>query len=1208
MRHLAFGACSTTLVFVGALFLPTAIAAESATQTATSSDEVVEEIIVTGTRLPINAIAPVTVLTHLDIRRGGANSIGEVLQALPMNAGSPLNTNVNAGGSEPFVGGDRGDGSTRIALRGHSTLVLLNGRRFPNGGLGADASVDLNSIPMAFIERVEVLASGASAIYGADAVGGVVNIVTRREADGVEVSGSQTITAEGDGEIITGQAGIGFDVFDGAWNFGVDYAKQDGVTLDRRSYSAVPLLIVDGDGTLGFAGNLTTPQGHFGVPDGNALRLEPGTYTRVNGASGQTAADYRPFDQAVDGFNYAPFASAIADDSSDPGSEPSDEEIEEIIVTGSRLFINSTAPVTVVSRRDIERGGANSIGDVLQALPMRTGSQLNTNVNLGGAEPFTEGPSGDGSVRVELRGGRTLVLLNGRRFPSEDLNVFPISLVERVEVLPSGASAVYGEGAVGGVINVITRRDVVGFTLAGSQTITEQGDGAITTGQATAGFDAFGGNWILGVDHVKQDGVTLDRRSYSAVPRAIVDGDGTLGPFVDRATPQGRFTVPGGNALGLEPGVYTRVDGASGQTAADYRPFDPATDNFNFAPFNYSQTPNERASAWLIGSHPLSERISLFMEGLVHHRKSTQKAAPDPYFAGREPAATLANGLRGIPTDNYYNPFGVDLSWSPGSLPVGRRLVELGDRTVREEVDLWRVLVGLEGGVADWAWTLSVTNAESDGSTVETGVALRERLALAVGPSGRDETGRIVCGPPEPTTGRVPATSIIPGCVPLNLFGGVGSITPEQLDYISARPMRHADTSEEQTAELILSGPWGQLSGQDLHWVLGADYRRDWQSRELFAEVQVPLLRGWRWAREIDLNVGLRWSDASTLDNHLSGQAGLRWQPAEEWTLRANYADVFNAPAFEQLHEPRVSENGFDIDPCGNEPTDRQRANCAANGVPGGAYEQGGESFVVRHGGNPDVEPEMGYSVGAGVMYSPGWAEGLSASVDFFQGEISNLIWGMSVEEALFECAEHRVRQACDGIKRFPDGSIEQVSTFPENFWWPYEIRGVDFTIDWPGTTPFGDVNSRLLATYLERWDERFFSNGELLSYAGTFGAGAMPHWRGLATVDWLSGRWIASYAAEYIGSYTQRVESTPFGAPFDPFTWRIEPVLYHDIEGQYAFENGITVRVAITNLTDEDPPFVNLASPANTDAGTYRLLGRSYFLELRYDSANGSE
>ena len=149
--------------------------------------------------------------------------------------------------------------------------------------------------------------------------------------------------------------------------------------------------------------------------------------------------------------------------------------------------------------------------------------------------------------------------------------------------------------------------------------------------------------------------------------------------------------------------------------------------------------------------------------------------------------------------------------------------------------------------------------------------------------------------------------------------------------------------------------------------------------------------------------------------------------------------------------------------------------------------------------------------------------------------------------------------------------------------------------------TRIGEVNSSLLATYLDRWDVQPFPGGEEFSYAGNFDAGARPHWRASGHIDWHSGPWMASYAAEYIGSYSEHVEPWgPFDIDFEPFDRRVDPVLYHDIEAGFKFDSGVALRAVITNVTDEDPPYLDI-SPANTDVSTYRLLGRSYFLELRY-------
>jgi outer membrane receptor protein involved in Fe transport len=921
-----------------------------------------------------------------------------------------------------------------------------------------------------------------------------------------------------------------------------------------------------------------------------------------------------------------------------PSGLPSpNDPLEEVIVNGLRWWLDPTqtvAPVTVLDRRDIERGGKSSIGDVLQALPMTTGSPLNTNANApGGMEPRTLGAAGDGSVRVLLHDLPTLVLLNGRRLPnsglgadaSVDLNTLPISFIERVEVLASGASAAFGADAVGGVVNIVTRQSKRGLELRGTRTITERGDGEIVTGQAAIGFDLLGGTWSLGLDYVEQDGVTMDRRSYSALPLIIVDRHGTVtSDGLNNLPVDGGFVVPEGNALGLEPDVYARVPGATGQTPADYRPYVRERDGFNPAPFNYSQTPNERAALWLLGTRPLGDTTSLLFEGFVHHRESAQQAAPD-FF---NPGTMLAAASAVLPADNYYNPFEVDVPI------VNRRLVEAGNRRTEQELDLWRALIGLEGTVGRWTWEVTLQSAEAEATAVDKGFVALSRLAHAVGPSGLDDSGRIVCGSPDPKTGRVPADSIIPDCVPLNLYGGAGSITEEQLAYVTPRALINRGTNEQWLTDLVLSAPGGRMLGRDVQWVLGAEYRREaggltpdplnsaeydysrftapggrlrpappvsgvYDARELIAAVQVPLLHDRPWARDMALNVGLRWSDFSSFDQHTTWQAGLRWQPAEELTLRANYDEVLRAPSLAELYEAPAYGGQFALDPCGNDPTPTQRANCAANGVPGGAYVQDGWKAVAVFGGNPELEPETGHTLGAGLTYTPIWAKGLSASVDYFQANYTNYIDVASPDDVLIQCAE-RGGSLCEAITRLPDGRVSQVAASYHNFG-ESEVRAFDFAINWSATTRIGELGSSLLATYLDRWDHQPFPGGEVNSYAGRFDAGARPRWRASGHIDWHSRTWMASYATEYIGSYSERVEPwESFDIFFDPFDRRVDPVLYHDIEAGFRFDSGVTVRAAITNVTDEDPPYLNIA-PANTDVATYRLLGRSYLLELRY-------
>ena len=900
---------------------------------------------------------------------------------------------------------------------------------------------------------------------------------------------------------------------------------------------------------------------------------------------------------------------------------PAAESSDEIVITGSWLApSDAVTHIVVLTESDLERIGAESLGEVLEALPMNAGSPLNTNTD-----------AGLGASRVSLRGlgaERTLVLVNGRRFPngglggdsSVDLNMIPVSWIERVEVLPAGASVVHGSDAIGGVINVITKKKYVGVALGGGWKITERGDGQIHMGRASFGFNLFEGSWALGLEYVDQDGVTAASRSYSARPLIIVDQKATLGYAGQNGVADGQFEVPEGNNLGLEPAQYIRVTGATSQTAADYRPFTRA-DSYNPSPFNYSQMPNERAAVQLQGSRSLGETTSLFVEAMTHHRRSSQQAPPDQYLTSSDPAPILSDGTPGIPADNYYNPFGVDLPF------VGRRLVEHGNRHGTGEVDMWRAVVGLDGTVGGWNWQVSVSEAKTQSSHRALGLTALTRFVSALGASGPDDSGHIVCGERNPITGRVPPENIVPDCVPLNLFDGAGTITREQLNYISPRPIVDTGTDDQRTAVAMLGGAWGHSLGRDVQWVYGAEYRREAGSqigdplrqlgiqnlvnpalpggsfdvKEVFAEAHVPLLHDHRSARDMGLNVGARRSDFSSFGRNTAWQAGLHWQPVNNLTLHAQYATVFRAPDVFELFETRGLTTGSGFDPCGNEPTPTQQEHCAAHGVPGGAYVQGEDVFALVSGGNPQLQPEEGESIGIGLTYSLPQLSSLSLHIDYNETRLTDVVGRVDVDTLLFECAERGLATPCEAIVRFADGRLSEVSAVNQNLA-QRRIWTLDLAADFGTTTPFGDISGGLTGTYLGAWNDQALPGGDFFDHAGRLSAGALPRWRASGNIGWRRGNWVLSYSVDYIGNMTEEVfDFPPFGIFFDPFLREVPSILYHDISAGHKFSNGLAVRAAVKNLSDQDPPFINLVVPENTDAATYRLLGRTYFMSVRY-------
>ena len=255
-----------------------------------AADGEIETVTVTGSRLahlPTDGPQPVTVVTRADIDDSGLLSVGDLIQRLPMQ-GSGINRTYNNGG----------DGSVRVELRALGsarTLVLVNGRRWVASGEGANSSIDLNTIPMAAIERVEVLKDGASAVYGSDAIAGVVNIILRKSFEGIEFS-HQTgdFSASGGGMEQTYSA-IGGGAADRTrFTIGASYTTVDSLSnADRDQTAARP---ADG-------GSSGTPQGRFGY---RGVVGDFGNFTVSEGQGGTDPSHFREWADPDDRFNYNP--------------------------------------------------------------------------------------------------------------------------------------------------------------------------------------------------------------------------------------------------------------------------------------------------------------------------------------------------------------------------------------------------------------------------------------------------------------------------------------------------------------------------------------------------------------------------------------------------------------------------------------------------------------------------------------------------------------------------------------------------------------------------------------------------------------------------------------------------------------------------------------------------------------------------------------
>jgi iron complex outermembrane receptor protein len=315
MKICSFRSGSAVLALAASL-LAVPVAAQSpvpdeATTGANSSatDTPGDDIVVTGSRIrrdPLSQDAPITFVDQADIAKSGLNSVNDVLQRLPSSGGG-LNGKFNNSGNlgNPPDGGGVGAGAAEIDLRylgSRRVLVLVDGIRFVNGASasGVPGSTDLNAIPESAIERVEVLQDGASAIYGSDAIAGVVNIITKKGQAGLIASAQSGVFGEGDGASQNYQISWGNGT-EGRLKFvvGGNYVRQDGISAGSRDVSRFPAPYSNSCADGGCSGFL--PLGRYAV-FGQDLTLRGPVIGRTT-----TPADFRPFVSPNDRFNFGPY-------------------------------------------------------------------------------------------------------------------------------------------------------------------------------------------------------------------------------------------------------------------------------------------------------------------------------------------------------------------------------------------------------------------------------------------------------------------------------------------------------------------------------------------------------------------------------------------------------------------------------------------------------------------------------------------------------------------------------------------------------------------------------------------------------------------------------------------------------------------------------------------------------------------------------------
>lgn len=924
------------------------------------------------------------------------------------------------------------------------------------------------------------------------------------------------------------------------------------------------------------------------------------------------------------------------------------EEIAEVTVTGSRIpRANLTAPtaVTTIDEAVLEQSGLNNVADILRTVPSFGVSALSTN----NSNFLT---SGAGINTLELRNleeDRTLVLVNGRRYVSGlagsaavDFNTIPIALVDRVEIITGGASAVYGSDALAGVINVILKDDFEGVQLGYQYGEADAGGNIEHRATFTAGgnFAEDRGNAVVSLTYHDQKGMFARQRpntrvddiALCALTEVKSDCQTAEENFFSSFAEGGRFFVPStGDSFAIASGT-----GPSATVA----PWDTSIYGFNRQQFRRYTVPTERYLLASLLDYEITPGISAFVETTFAQTRTESDIEPFPH-------SNEDLNIGGIPVDNPFVPQAIrDAVLAAGDTEIAyfRRTTELGERGAQSKRDTYRFVAGLEGAIQDrWDWQAyyafgRMDDAQQGGGQIN---VLNMREALNVTEVG----GEIVCANP---------AAVAEGCVPINVFG-LGSISPEAAEYVRAPTARQMLTQQEVFGA-DLGGPLFELPAGPLAFAFGGEWRRErsedvpdvltqrglnagnaeaptigsFDVGEVFAELDVPLLRDLPLINDLSIGAAYRYSDYSTIGTTDAYAGRVSWSPVESVRLRAQYARAVRAPNIGELFAPGGENFAPVSDPCqGVDATTAGQVaeNCrsipsvAARIAAEGVFDltqtelQGTGGFTGQ--GNEDLEAESSDSWSLGVVFDQnlGTLGQMTASIDYFTIEIDNLIDTVERQTALDSCfnAADFPNEFCGLLVRDTDGPAFQLGELTEvNTSFinegTLETEGVDLSLSWGWTMSDwlqavpGQASVRLNYTHLLDFTQtKFGSEDDLVGETGF----AENRWQ--TAIVYSVGPWLAQWEWNFID------DSVPDNSS-ELFNFEVGSYSVHDL--QIAFDlsesgllettpfGGTRLYLGLNNVFDEDAPIILSGVPGNTtgtdtDADVYDPIGRTWYAGL---------
>jgi iron complex outermembrane receptor protein len=953
----------------------------------------------------------------------------------------------------------------------------------------------------------------------------------------------------------------------------------------------------------------------------------------------------------------------VATGQAPPATTSANAPDNEIVVTGSRIRrspLDLNAPRVFVDQADIQKTGLNSVNDVLQRLPSAGGgfnSRMNNSGNLG--NPPNGAGVGAGSASVDLRyltPVRTLVLVDGLRFVNGtsasgvpgtvDLNAIPDAMIERIEVLQDGASTIYGSDAIAGVVNIITKTSQKGFVASAQVgSYLDHDDGWTQNYQLSWGNGTGPTQIVVGGDYIKATGVSSGSRAISAFGNFPYSTSCASPPgAVCSSFPlTGRFAGP---IFGTSPtdGTWTLANPITTTPSfpADFRGFTQA-DRFNFAPYNFIEIPLKRYGVFANIVQELGGDTHLRVKAVWNRRDSVNQAAPIPLGVGPDVGNGNLLDHVTISATNPYNPFGVDLIPTDGS-PGGnydqikRRVIEAGPRHFEQKVNTYYGSATLDGRFGgEWYWDVNGIYGVNKARQTMFGNINALHVQQALGPVA-DCVGK-------------PGLDGIGTCVPLDLFGTPGAITPAMLGFIG---FTQHDKSQNKIwgASGNITGKWFDVGGGPLGVATGVEYRRltgsftpdpivqaghssdipavaakgGYKVAEFYGEANFPFAKDRPGAELLELDLSGRYSHyktdpITTTDPltstavttpsqtfaHTTFKAEMNWKPVQAVRFRASWAEGFRAPSIGELAGgPSRFDSAID-DPCSVQSAQARNftndatvhANCLAQGVPAaGAQTAPRDQLSVITSGNPRLKPELSTSVVIGGVVNP--IPGFTAEMNWYNIKIKGAIQAVSGATTLYRCVYQNDPLSCGSVSRsVGTGNVTRIDAILQNIA-AIRTSGIDLNLAYRRPLPrMGTIGLTWNNTFLQKFDviTPSSSGSQVEKRAGQetdSPSQAYPRWKSIGSIDWDG----FGFGATLTGRYISRVRElqnneSPLKATFyTDAQLRWSPkfnFILHDIQ----------LAVGVNNLFNVSTPGCVACDTNFMDPTTYDTPGRYYYARI---------